>query len=41
MSKAQVTNKKGKPRVTRVNVLIKIIILIVLKLDSRVNQSKV
>jgi len=41
MSKARVTNLKGQPGLTRVNVIIKIVIIIVLKLDSRVKQGKV
>jgi hypothetical protein len=38
--KAQITNREGQSRLTRVNVRIKVIIIIVLKPDCVVNQSK-
>jgi hypothetical protein len=37
--KAQVTSGDGQPRLTRGNIKIKIIIIIVLKLDLRVDQN--
>jgi len=35
--KAQVTNREGQPRLTRVNVWIKMVIIIIFKLDLRVD----